>query len=410
MLLGVPAGVLAHPLTETGGLPVSPVFVATLAVVASVGLAMYWPTRSGGAVATGRVAIESWEGELRLGQVITRVVAFALLVLCVLAGRLGDEHELRNIAPALVVGVAWPALILLSATLGPVWRWLDPWDSAARALGGRGESEGAGDGPVGASPGVFPAVVPAILWVWFLGVYPTPLLPRSVGLALAVYTLATVGACLAVGRVRWLSRVEVFGLFFGWLARLPRGRLGSWSPPRGTDVVLGVLAGGLLFGAIRKTDLWGGLNAVPGATLWATLGLLGTCLLFAGALWGFGRAAIEAASGSVARAAIPMVGAIAVVIGMARSRLFTSITLLPSMASDPFGLGWDLFGTVDNPPDPPLLETRLALVQLTVLLAGLLAGTSVLARVEPRARTWGAVGLTVLMAGGTIAVMLAPGV
>jgi hypothetical protein len=408
VLLGVPAGVLAHPFTETGGLPVSPVFAATLAVAASVGLAMYWPTRSGGAVPTGPVVIESWDGELRPGQVVTRVMAFALLVLAVVAGRLGDEHELRNIAPALVVGAAWPALILLSATLGPVWRWLDPWDSATRALG-RG-SEGTGDGPGGGSPAVFPALVPAVLWVWYLGVYPTSLHPRSVGLALAVYTLATVGACLAVGRVRWLSRVEVFGLFFGWLARLPRGRLGSWSPPRGTEVVLGVLAGGLLFGAIRKTDLWGGLNALPGALLWATLGLLGTCLLFAGLLWGLARAASEAAPGSVARAAIPLVGAIAVAIGMARSRLFTSITLLPSLASDPFGLGWDLFGTVDHPPDPPLLETRLALVQLAVLVAGLLAGTFVLARLEPRARTWGALALTVLIAGGTLAVMLAPGV
>jgi len=410
VLLGVPAGVLAHPLTETGGLPVSPVFVATLAIVASVGLAMYWPARSVAAEDKGLRVIDSWEGELSTGQVATRVVAFALLVLAVVAGRLGDERELRNIAPALVVGAAWPALILLSATLGPVWRWLDPSDSAARALGGGGEPEGAGDESGRASPGVLPAVVPAVLWVWYLGVYATPLHPRSVGLALAVYALATVGACLALGRVRWLSRVEVFGLFFGWLARLPRGRLGSWSPPRGTEVVLGVLAGGLLFGAIRKTDLWGGLNAVPGATLWASLGLLGTCLLFAGVLWGLARAAAEAALGSVARAAIPLVGAIAVAIGMARSRLFTSITLLPSLASDPFGLDWDLFGTTETLPDPPLLETRLALVQLAVLVAGLLAGTFVLARLEPRARTWGAVALTVLMAGGTLAVMLAPGV
>ena len=410
MLLGVPAGVLAHPLTETGGLPVSPVFVATLAIVASVGLAMYWPARSVAAEGKGLRAIDSWEGELSTGQVASRVLAFALLVLAVVAGRLGDEHELRNIAPALIVGAAWPGLILLSATLGPVWRWLDPWDSAARALGGGGEAEGAGDESDRASPGVLPAVVPATLWVWYLGVYATPLHPRSVGLALAVYALGTVGACLALGRVRWLSRVEVFGLFFGWLARLPRGRLGSWSPPRGTEVVLGVLAGGLLFGAIRKTDLWGGLNAVPGATLWATLGVLGTCLLFAGVLWGLARAASEAAPGSVARAAIPLVGAIAVAIGMARSRLFTSITLLPSLASDPFGLGWDLFGTAETLPDPPLLETRLALVQLAVLVAGLLAGTFLLARLQPRARTWGAVALTVLMAGGTLAVMLAPGV
>jgi hypothetical protein len=407
--LGVPTSVLAHPLTESGGLPVSPALAVVLAVVGAVGLTMYWPARPRASDVEVPSAIDSWEGRLGLGQVVTRSVAFALLVLAVVAGRIGAEGELRNIAAPLVVGAAWPAIIVLSATLGPVWRWLDPWDGAARPVGGRAE-DGTGGESGDAPPRVLLAVVPALLWVWYLGVYSTPLQPRSVGLALALYTLATVGACLAVGRVRWLSRVEVFGLFFGWLARLPRGWLGSWSPPSGTEVVLGVLAGGLLFGAIRKTDLWGGLNAVPGATLWATLGLLGTCLLFAGVLWGVGRAAIEAAPGSVARAAIPMVGAIAVAIGMARSRVFTSMTLLPSLASDPFGLGWDLFGTAGDPPDPPLLEPRLALVQLAVLVAGLLAGTFVLARLEPKARTWGAIALTVLMAGGVLAVMLAPGV
>jgi hypothetical protein len=47
-----------------------------------------------------------------------------------------------------------------------------------------------------------------------------------------------------------------------------------WEPPPGAEVLLGALTGGLLFGAIRRTELWGGLNVVPGAVVYATLGLV----------------------------------------------------------------------------------------------------------------------------------------
>jgi hypothetical protein len=64
---------------------------------------------------------------------------------------------------------------------------------------------------------VLPAVVPTVLWTWYVGVYPEPLHARSVGLAPAVYTIATIGGCLAAGRVRWLSTAEPFGICSdGW--------------------------------------------------------------------------------------------------------------------------------------------------------------------------------------------------
>lgn len=417
--------VLAHPLTEVSSLPISPLAAGGIAAALAVALALYWPRRRATTAPPAEVAFDSWEGSLRPSQVVARVVGFGLLVLAVVAGRLGDTGELDNVWPPLVIGLVWPALILLAATLGPVWRWLDPWDGAARVLE-RKDTAGSLAGSV------YLAVLPALLWVWYLGVYPTPLAPRSVGLALGVYAVGTIGGCLALGRRQWLARAEVFGLFFGWLARLPRGALGRWRPPAGAAVVLSVLVGGILFAAIRRTELWGGLNAVPAATEWATVGLLGTCAAFAAALWALdrrsgtegdarkrpsdedgslargGAGSLEA--GSVVPVAIPMVGAIALAVAMARRRLFTSLSLVPRVFSDPLGRGWDAFGSSDHPIAPPLSDPQLALVQLAVLVSGVVAGSFILARLEPRARIRGTLALVLLACGGTIAVMLAPGV
>jgi hypothetical protein len=391
-------------------LPFSPLVAVAGAAIVVIGLALLWPTRKRRQTTVEDSPMHSWQGSLDPPRAAGRMVGFILLVLAVVAGRLGSTQELRNVLPPLMVGAAWPLMVLLSVTLGPVWRWLDPWDGSARLV--------ARDSPREDGSSVHLAAISALVLVWYLGVYPLPLAPRSVGLVLGAYALAMVGGCLALGRRSWLSRTEVFGLFFGWLARLPRGGLGRWNPPRGTEMVLGVIAGGLLFGAIRRTDLWGALNAVPGALAWATLGLVASCSVAAGVVVALARRGDRAGTpdgpedigASVAWATVPMVGAIAVAVAMARSRLFTSLSLVPRAISDPLGRGWDLFGTANSPVSPPLAEPTLAAVQLGVLLAGVAAAIFLLARLEPRNRIWGTLAVAFLACGGTMAVTLAPGV
>jgi hypothetical protein len=395
---------LAHPLTEEGVLPISPLLAAVVAgcVVAACGL--YWPTRRPLAVRPEQ-GFDSWEGRLTPGQVAGRALSVALVGLAVAAGRLGSERELENLAPALVIGTAWPGLLVLSATLGSAWRWVDPWDGIARLFD-------ADDRPSGAPSGgdVRLAVVPALAWTWYLGVYPDTLSPRSVGLVLGAYVIAMVGGCLAVGRIRWLARVEPFGILFGWVARLPRGLLREWTPPRGVSALLGVLAGGLIFGEIRRTELWGELNVVPGAVLWPTLALIGSAAAGAAVLHLLERwASREEAPGSVPAASVAAIASIAVAVSMARSRLFTSIQLLPTVLADPFGFGWDLLGTAGGTLEAPLDAAPLATVQLVVLLAGHVAGAMVLAGRRPGSRIPGAAALALLMAAATGALVLAPG-
>jgi hypothetical protein len=380
----VPAGIvdviLAHPLTETTDLPVSPL-LAAIGSAAIVALASVWWPTGGVSTAWRRDRFDSWDGPLSPVQVGTRAVAVVLLVTAIAAGRLGTTDELDNLAPALLVGAAWPLLVALSAVLGPVWRWVDPWDAVARPLDRRPPGDSA--------PSVLPAAAVAVVWTWYLGAFPDPLSPRAVGTVAALYTLLTVGGCLALGRASWLARGEMFGLLFSWTARLPRGRLAAWQPPRGAEVLLGALAGGLLFGSARRSELWGVLNTVPGATVYASLGLAASCVLGALLLSGLSRRADwVGAPGSVARATVPSVAALTVAVALERNRLFTSVQLLPGLLGDPFGAGWDLLGPSGSSLNPaPLGDAGLLTAQLLVLLVGSLAGVGVLARsVSPKQR------------------------
>jgi hypothetical protein len=411
-LLGSPLpGTLAHPLTQPYELPFSPVVAAAGAAVLVFVVALLAPRgrRSAPERVEARVSAESryavealtasWAGSLTTPQGLTRVVAVLLLVLSIAAGRLGTDDQLENLAPALVVGVAWPLLFLGSIVIGPIWRWLDPWDGMARALAGGGELPGAT---------VWPAAIVAMPWLVYLSAYAEPLSPRSVGAALAVYSVFTVGGCLLVGRERWLSTSEPLGIALSWMALLPRRRLAAWMPPRGAEALLGVLAGGVLFGAVRRSELWGGLNTVDAALPLAAIGVLVSSLVVAIMLGWFARVSERQGSpGSTARAAVPAVAAIIVAVAMDQNRLTTSLQLLPALFGDPFGRGWDVFGEAGaGLDDSPLGITGLLVAQLAVLVVGHVAGAVVVARgVKRGAREASALGLALLAALSVIALI-----
>jgi hypothetical protein len=376
ILAGVP---LAHPLTEPFQLPVSPLVAAIAAAALVLLVAFAVPRRALAVEEAPATRLASWAGRLSAFQVTTRLGAVALLVLAIAAGRLGVDDELENLAPALVVGTLWPLLVLASISLGPVWRWIDPWDAVARVVDAR-EPEN--------EPGhVLPAALIALVWVWYLSAYRDTLDPRSVGALLALYTVLTLAGSMAFGRVRWLSTAEPFGILLSWMALLPRRRLTAWTPPRGAEALLGVFAGGVLFGAVRRSELWGGLNTADNADVYAAVGVVAFCAAAFGVLKLMALAAKQAgAPGAAAAAAVPAVAAIVVAVAMDRNRLTTSLQLLPQLLGDPFGRGWNLVGEAGRRLDPaPLGESGLLTAQLVLVLAGYLVAAAVLARRLQRA-------------------------
>lgn len=372
-LAGAPS---AHPMPSSPHVDIPLVLIVIgiavlVALVATVVPGRSHPAADDPGTAGTRDAVAwSWQGGLSVRLLVVRVVAVLALVTAVVAARAGVDDELENLAPALVVGAGWPLLILASLLVGSFWRWVDPWDTLARVLD-------RGDGP-GAPGHVYPAVVAALPWLWFLSVHPRPLDPRAVGIALAAYTALTLAGCVALGRVRWLSSAEPVGIVLSWIGLVPRRRLTSWQPPAGAGLLLGVVIAGSLVGALRRTELWSGVAALPRATTYATVGLLVACVVAGGLVLLAQRlAASPAQRAAVAQSLVPVAAGVVVAISLARNRFFTSVQILPGLLGDPLGRGWDLLGSPTSGLDPaPLGATGLVALQL-----GVIAGAHLLAAV-----------------------------
>ena len=368
MMLGVI--VLAHPLTQSWELPVSPLFLSALALCA-LGATAWAAARSPGEPTAPddppAEPVEVAEGPLFW---LGRAVGLALLVLAILAGRFGSEAELSNITPALVMGAGWPLLVLASAALGNVWDRLNPFDTLARAIA----PLGAGDG-TDAQANLTWSLPAALVWVAYLTMWPNHLAPRSISNALLIYTVFTLAGVLAFGRRTWLAGGEVFTVFFGLIARVRRQGSPA-SLPDGAHLVLAVLCGGFVYGLLRDSQLLIDIGYGPRSTLYSALALVAsvvvTVALTVAAYRGAQRRNVGAA---IVVGLVPAAAALAFALALARNRFTTSLQLVPVLSSDPLGQGIDLVGTRDWVLNArPLGIVGLLTVQAVVVLAGCLLG------------------------------------
>ena len=116
----------------------------------------------------------------------------------------------------------WVGLALLSAFVGPVWHWLDPFttlhDLGAAALRRLGvQSWATADYPAGL--GRWPAVVGLVFFVWLELVGNTGG-PRSLFIVLIGYTAFTLAMMAQFGRDAWRRDGETFSVWFRLLGRL----------------------------------------------------------------------------------------------------------------------------------------------------------------------------------------------
>lgn len=352
-------GTAAHPHVDV---PTMWVLMATVFLVVVVAVAV--PQRRPGSetdAAPVEESVTSWAGSLSVAQWVTRALSVLLLATALVAGRIGVDDELENLAPALTLGAGWPLLLLGCLVVGVLWRWVDPWDAVARVLAPGDRSRPPGH--------VWPAVALALPWLWFLGVYPRPFDPGAVGVALAAYTVVTVAGCVALGRARWLASGEPVGLLVSWAGLVPR-RLTTWDPPRGASALLGGVVGGLLAGAVRRTEFWSGVAVRPDALLWSSAALVLGFLLGAGSGHLAARVGPAGQRAAVAQALVPVAIAVALAVALARNRFFTSVQLLPGLLGDPLGAGWDLLGSpTERLQEAPLGEAGLIALQLAVVIA-----------------------------------------
>lgn len=335
---------------------------------------------------------------------VIKLASVLLFVLIVAAGAFGNQDPLRNLAPVMVWIIWWVGMAVVSAFLGDLWAVINPWQTifaCAEALWRR--LKPGGELTLGLSYpqalGVWPAVALLLAFTWSELISPRPAVPAYVASMAVAYSLLAWTGMVLFGRERWLRHGEVFAVLFGVLAHFaptesriaPDGASArEWALRpfavgllRNDDVPASMVAFVLLylvsviFDGMLVTPGWAWLEglAVPlvpaaagvAATIVRTLGLFGVWLLSAGLylLTCRAMAAVAgepAATGAIARRFVFTLIPIAIAYHLAHYLTYLLIQgqhVIP-MASDPFGWGWNLFGTGEYRVDLAIVGARFA--------------------------------------------------
>jgi len=324
-------------------------------------------------------------------------VGVMVFILILLTGSFGEQSPIHNFAPTMVWVVWWVGFAFFVALAGNVWPALNPWmavyDGAlglVRMAGGAGSSQGYWRFP--ATLGVWPSVVLFTAFAWIELVYEGGEKPRTlVGLILG-YSVITWAGMIAFGRRSWLTSGEAFHQAFGVLGRfapigLNEGQLvvrpygagliaSEPAHPSMTVFVLLMLST-VTFDGFVETPVWAGFldwlvedQSIRPLLVWlqgAGVDLLAAIktvalLLFPAAFivvyLAFCAASAVIAGGSVPTSQlantlvfslVPI--AIAYHIAHYLSYLLLAGQLIIPLISDPFGWGWDLFGTAGHVMD-----------------------------------------------------------
>jgi hypothetical protein len=387
---------------------------ATVVLVASfVALWVLWRRPLLSEASRGRPLPGGLQALLRSAalRIVLGTASFALLVLVFVAAAIGDTSPDENLAPRFVFIYFWLGLPALSVIFGNVWTVLSPWHAAADGAAWiyeraafRWEAPFVYPERLGRWPGAVLLFAFATLEL----AYWDPSDPRALALAILLYSAITWLGMLAYGRNEWTEGGEAFAVYFGFLARIApfaerEGRLvvrwpftgltGLDARP-GTLAFIAVMLGSVAFDGFSQTDYWTidfrarlmrpvierspDLADVLGALLVAA-GLALMIALVALAYIAAMKIAAHAVdydgdlTGAFLVSLVPI--ALAYVVAHYFSFFVRELQYLAPFASDPFGFGWDLFGTADVTPRINVLAPKtIWYAQVAALVIGHVAG------------------------------------
>lgn len=391
--------VLAHGIGGRADLPL-PAWMfsygAAFAVVISfVALGILWPAPRLAAAAEGRLAPEWMDRALRPPTVVLRALGLLVYGVVVYAAWWGLDESGANIAPYVIYVSFWVGTQLLVTVFGDVWRALNPFETIALLIS-RGR---AAERTERADPGLWPAAAMVLSFAWMELAYFEPAAPRALGVWILLYSLVAAAGALWWGR-GWLRDGEGFAALFGLLAALapfardatanrlrvrwPVSGLSQVVPKPGLDALVVVVLGSTTFDGITRLDWWA-RDIVGTARGWERALVQSIGLVFVIALvWVVWLVATRVSARLTDRRADQVANAyvaslIPIVVAYSVAHYFSLFVYesynVVALASDPFGRGWDLFGTIDVAPDYRMLSTTLiAWVQAGAIVIGHIAG------------------------------------
>jgi hypothetical protein len=258
--------------------------------------------------------------------------------------------------------------------------------------------------------GRYPAALALFSFVALELTHPRPAAPRTLAIAISLYTYWALAGMAVYGRGAWTRGGEGFAVMFSLLARIapfavrdgrivvrwPFAGLAGREPVPGTLLFVAVMLGSTSFDGFSRTSSWQNLVgdvrgrlvdesltvidlAMMGVNLLGLVGLICAVMLTY-------LAAVEAARRLVRapRSLLPdfVLSLVPIALGYTVAHYFSLLVLQGQfiffLASDPLGRGWDLFGTANVQPNLTLLSPNLIwYVQVGALIVGHVAGLTV---------------------------------
>jgi hypothetical protein len=343
-------------------------------------------------------------------RVVLGAVSFGLLVVVAAAALVGERSPNENIAPTFIYVIFWLGLVPVVVVFGNIWTVLSPWRAAADGVAWLSRLSGL----VWEAPFTYPSRLGrwpgALLLFAFAALelaYSEPSNPRALALAVYLYSAITWFGMLAFGRDAWTRNGEAFAVYFTLLSRASpfvkrHGRIVARPPVvglierddrPGTLAFVAVMLGSVAFDGLSRTTLWVDFRAnvtAPASerslaladfvgVLLNLAGLAGMICLVALAYLTAVAAARRVGGGGVGLADAFLCSLIPIALAYAVAHYFSLLVIQGQYAfplvSDPFGFGWNLFGTADERPDLNALSPNVVwYVQVGALIAGHVLG------------------------------------
>ena len=349
----------------------------------------------------------------RFLRILLGLVSVVLLVLTLSTALLGTTLELLNFAPTFVYVIFWLGLPLLSVLFGDVWRVLSPWRAIADATVWAIESTGRVARPVLDGPwryGRYPAAVALFAFVALELAHPRPAYPRTLGVAIALYSYWALAGMAVFGRDAWTKGGEGFAVAFSLLSRIAPfavrdgvivarwpfvGLAGAERVP-GTLVFVAVLLGSTSFDGFSRTTTWqnllGDVRAnVADESQWVVdlattfVSVVGLAIFVGVVVFTYlvavssARLLVRAERSLAPEFVLPLVPiAFAYLVAHYFSLFVIQGQFIFTLVSDPFGRGRDIFGTVDFAPNLAVVSPETVwYVQVGALVIGHVAGLAI---------------------------------
>jgi hypothetical protein len=324
----------------------------------------------------------------------------AVFIITIIAGLRGHQNPYRNIAPTMVWIIWWVGFAYLSALVGNLWALINPWRTIFESIeilycGITQRPALALNLSYPKALGVWPAFLLLFAFTWIELVYPNPAVPALIAWLAVAYSVLTLAGMFVFGCETWLRHGEVFSLVFGTFARFAPIELrtdpqpGVWLRPFGAGLIRDrpvstsmmafvlLLLSSVLYDGALGTPEWGKLETALAPHLAAlgelrlmvlrSAGLIAFWLLFFGAYLGVSGLISAVTAGrrsplDLARHFALTLVPIAIGYHLAHYLTFLLIQgqyIIP-LASDPFGFGWNLFGTAGYRVDIAIVGARFA--------------------------------------------------